>query len=169
MKAPVQNTRHGQLPAKLQHVNQTCHAWHTLQSYNSWWLEASVQTNLDMALQPARLHMLYETLEFILKNSEEKYIFEKIFYFFRKQMRNFWNIFEKFLKIKQKENYLIWATRWTVSCPNSNNPRQRRQKLGARNCDLRQRRQKLCTHVLINCFSFTTSIQLTSKCTGSSK
>ena len=40
---------------------------------------------------------------------------------------------------------------------------------GARNCDLRQRRQKLCTHILINRFSFTTSIQLTSKCTGSSK
>ena len=32
-----------------------------------------------MALQPARLHMLHETLEFILKNSEEKYIFENIF------------------------------------------------------------------------------------------
>ena len=76
--------------------------------------------------------MLHETLEFILKNSEEKYIFENIF--FSKTCEKIWNIFEKFLKRKQKENYLIWATGWTVSCPNLNNPRQRRQKLGMRNC-----------------------------------
>ena len=63
------------------------------------------------------------------------------FYFFRKQRRNFWKIFEKFLKRKRKESYPIWATRWTVSCPNSNNPRQRRQKLGARNCDHQWRHQ----------------------------
>ena len=60
-------------------------------------LEAPVQKNLDMALQPARLHMLHETLEFILKNSEEKYIFENIFilnFFFE----NKGEIFERFLK-----------------------------------------------------------------------
>ena len=57
--------------------------------------------------------MLHETLEFILKNSEEKYIFEKIYILkkkiFRKQRRNFFfDFFEIFfLKIKQKENYLI--------------------------------------------------------------
>ena len=50
----------------------------------------------------------------VWKNKKEKKNFEK----------DFW-----------KENYLIWATRWTVSCPYSNNPRQRRQKLGGRNCD----------------------------------
>ena len=151
MKASVQNTRHGQWPAKLQKdIRIYCSL---LIKYVTCLyadgLEASVQKNLDMALQPARLHMLHETLEFILKNFWIKIYFWKHF-FFRKQVRKFWNIFEKFLKIKQKENYLIWATRWTVSCPNSNNPRQRRQKLGA--------------NTMVHNFA-----QLTSKCTGSSK
>ena len=82
-------------------------------------------------------YMLHETLEFILKNSEEKYIFENILILkFSKTKEK--NVFEKFLKTflkrKRKESYLIWVTRWTVSCPNSNNHRQRRQKLGMQNC-----------------------------------
>ena len=54
--------------------------------------------------------------------------FEKHFWKNEKEKKNFEKDF-------WKENYLIWATRWTVSCPYSNNPRQRRQKHGGRNCD----------------------------------
>ena len=60
------------------------------------------------------------------------FFFENIFEKKRKRKEKFW---KRFLKNFWKENYLIWATRWTVSCPYSNNPRQRRQKLGGRNCD----------------------------------
>ena len=60
--------------------------------------------------------------------------FKNIFGKTKKKRKILKKIFENFWK----ENYLIWATRWTVSCPYSNNPRQRCQKLGGRNCDHQQ-------------------------------